>query len=69
MALMREPGWGRRAATAALVVAAVLALSGCSSLAEGDGSRLSDWTSGIGGRWDAFVAGVLAPIANALLAS
>jgi len=68
MALMGERGQGRRAAPAALVLAAVLGLSGCSPLAEGDGSRLSDWTSGIGARWDAFVAGVLAPVANALLA-
>jgi hypothetical protein len=52
----------------ALVLAEALMLSGCASLAQGDGSRLSDWTSGIGARWDAFVSEVLAPIANALFA-
>ena len=54
--------------TAALAIVGVLVLSGCTSSASDGAITLSDWTSSIGARWDTFVADVLAPLANTMLA-
>ncbi|GAA2041494.1 hypothetical protein GCM10009819_29240 [Agromyces tropicus] len=56
-----------RAPGAALAIGAALALTGCTA-SLGETPSLSAWTAAIGARWDTFVAGVLAPLGDALLA-
>ena len=57
-----------RTPIAALAIGTVLVLSGCASAEHVAGATLGEWTANIGERWDVFVAEVLAPVANALLA-
>lgn len=57
-----------RAPTAALGLTVVLVLSGCVADSGRGTGRLGDWVADVGEGWDEFVAEVLAPIANALLA-
>lgn len=57
-----------RTPIAALAIGTVLLLSGCASAEHVAGATLGEWTANIGERWDVFVAEVLAPVANALLA-